>query len=359
MSSKVCPKITTEPHHDPTAFDTLADEWAALLRRSASDTLFLTPAYQRVWWHHLGEGELLLLTAREGGDLLGVASLFAVERAGEGRVLEIVGCVEVADYLDLILTAGREEEVLAAMLDFLDGPDAPLWDLMDLCNIHRDSPTLLFLPVLARARGWAVETEVQEVCPVVALPATWEEYLVSLNRKNRHELRRKLRRAEATKGLHWYIVGSEHDLDAEVEDFLDLMAKSAPEKEAFLIPAMRAFFRELARATFDAGWLQLAFLELNGRKLAAYINFVYNNRVLVYNSGLDWRADPGLGAGIVLAGFLIRRAIEEGRGVYDFLRGDEAYKYRFGGKDVTVHRIMVRREGWNTNCANGMKKAES
>jgi len=336
--------IIVESHRDSSAFDALADEWAALLHRSASDTLFLTPAYQRTWWHHLGKGDLLLLTARENEKLLGIAPLFAVERAGEGCLLQIVGCVEVSDYLDWITAPGREEEVLDALLGFLGGPDAPPWNVMDLCNIHRDSPTLRFLPALTQARGWETQTETQEVCPVVDLPTDWEEYLASLDRKQRHEVRRKMRRAEAVEGLRRYVVGPEHDLKAEMESFLDLMARSTPEKAAFLTPPRRAFFHELAQAAFEAGWLQLAFMELEGQKLAAYLNFVYNDRVLVYNSGLDREADPGLGAGVVLTPYLIRRAIEEGRKAYDFLRGGERYKYRLGGKDVTVHRLVVRRK---------------
>jgi CelD/BcsL family acetyltransferase involved in cellulose biosynthesis len=332
-----------ETYRDPVVFDALEDVWSALLHSAASDVLFLTPLYQRTWWRHLGEGELHLLAVREGDALVGIAPLFAVEQAGEGRVLQTVGCVEVSDYLDWIAAPGREEEVLEVLLDFLGGPEAPPWDLMDLCNIHRDSPTLWLLPELAQARGWEVQTEVQEVCPVVELPTTWEDYLASLGRKQRHEVRRRMRRAEATEGLRWYVVGPEHDLAAEVESFLGLMAKSTPEKAAFLTPRMRAFFRELAQVAFDAGWLQLAFMELGGQRLAAYFNFVYNDRVLVYNSGLDWEADPGLGAGIVLIPYLIRHAIEEGREVYDFLRGSEQYKYRFGGRDVTVHRVVVRR----------------
>ena len=224
------------------------------------------------------------------------------------------------------------------------GPAAPAWDMLDLCNIRRDSPTLRILPRLARARGWMVEMEVQEVCPVVSLPATWEEYVASLDKKHRHELRRKMRRAAAAEGLRWYIVAKGQDLEAEVEDLMALMVAGGPEKSAFLTPPMRAFFRELARVTFDAGWLQLAFLRVAERKLAAYFSFVYNDRVWVYNSGLDWRNDPGFGAGIVLTGYLIRHAIEQGWSEYDFMRGGERYKYRFGGVDVTVHRLVVKRE---------------
>jgi CelD/BcsL family acetyltransferase involved in cellulose biosynthesis len=335
--------LVVDLHQDAAAFDTLADPWTALLEESANDTLFLTPPYQKSWWHHLGQGDLVLLAAHEGDDLLGVAPLFATETPDEGRVLQIVGCVEVSDYLDWVTAQGREEDVLAALVDFLAGPDAPPWDRLDLCNIHQGSPTLDLLPQLGRDQGWKAETEVQEVCPVVTLPDTWEAYLDMLDGKDRRELRRKLRRAGAVDGLEWYIVGPEHDLDTEVEDFLELMAKSTPEKEAFLTPERRAFFHTLARVTLEAGWLQLSFLELRGQKLASYFNFVYNNRVLSYNSGLDWQTAPKLGAGVVLTGRLIEHAIEEGRAAYDFMRGDERYKYRFGGEDETVHRIVIER----------------
>ncbi len=335
--------LHAEIHSHPSVFDALAEEWTALLRRSAADVPFLTPAYGRAWWRHLGGGDLCLVTVRDGAELVGLIPLF-LSHPPDGPTLQWVGCVEVSDYLDAVIAAGREPEVWEAALGALTGPSAPRWAQMDLCSIPAASPTLEILPAQARARGWVVETEVQEVCPVVPLPSTWEEYLASLDRKDRHELRRKIRRAEALDGLRWYIVGPEHNLETEIEDFLALMAQSTRAKAEFLTPPMRAFFRELMRAAFAGGWLQLAFLEWDGRKLAAYLNFVYRNRVLVYNSGLDWRADPGLGAGIVLSAFLIRHAIAEGREAYDFLRGSEDYKYRLGGKDVPVYRVVVRRE---------------
>lgn len=164
-----------------------------------------------------------------------------------------------------------------------------------------------------------------------------------LEGKQRREIRRKLRRAAGYAASSCYIVGPEHNLEAEVEDFLDLMAASAPDKAAFLTPRMRNFFRELARVTYDAGWLQLGFIEIGDRKAAAYFNFIYNNRVLVYNSGLDWQAFPQFGAGIVLTAYCIRHAIEQGREAYDFLQGDERYKYQFGGQDVEVRRLQILR----------------
>ncbi len=335
--------LSVHSYHDINGFDTLAGEWNGLLRRSPADTIFLTLEYQRTWWRNLGEGELLILAVRDDEELVGIAPLFVTEDAQGQRVLATVGCVEVSDYLDFIVAQGRESQVYGALVDYLAGGRVG-WDVLDLCNVHQDSPTLALLPALAEARGWAVEMARDDVCPIVHLPGTWDEYLQMLDKKQRHEVRRKMRRLEAQAEARWYVVGPEHDLAAEVEDFLDLMAASTPGKAEFLTPRMRSFFRQLARVAYDANWLQLAFLEIGGRKAAAYLNFIYDNRVLVYNSGLDWQTFPKLGAGIVLTAYCIRHAIERGRELFDFMQGDERYKYQFGGQDVEVRRLVVRRE---------------
>jgi len=335
--------LLVHSYFDPGGFDVLAREWNDLLHRSAADTLFLALEFQHTWWRNLGEGDLSILAVRDNGELVGIAPLFATTDSQGRRTLSIVGCVEVADYLDFIVAPGSEDEVYAALLDYLVSPSAPAWDVLDLCNIHQDSPTLRILPPLAEDRGWVASTIRDDVCPIVTLPETWEEYLQMLDGKQRREIRRKMRRAGAQAALHWYIVGRERDLVAEVEDFLDLMAASTPDKATFLTPRMRDFFHQLARVTYEAGWLQLAFLEIGDRKAAAYLNFVYDNRVLVYNSGLDWQTFPKVGAGIILTAYCIRHAIERGREVFDFLQGDERYKYEFGGQDVEVRRLLVRR----------------
>ena len=330
-------------HGDASLFDALGSEWNDLLRRSAADTPFLTLDYQRIWWEHLGSGDLAIIAFRDGRDLVGIAPLFATGDGSGGRTLATVGCVDVSDYLDLIAARGREREVCSALLDYLADDGAPSWRSLDLCNIPEDSPTLVLLPPLARERGWSVSLARDEVCPLVRLPSTWEEYLASLAGKERREIRRKLRRAEGEYEVSWYIVGREHDLEAEMDHFLRLMAASSPEKEAFLTERMRGFFRALAAVAYERGWLQLAFLEVGDKKAASYLNLVYNNRVLVYNSGLDWQAFPHLSAGHILIAYCIRQAIEDGRQVFDFLRGGERYKYQFGGQDTEVRRLVIRR----------------
>jgi len=120
------------------------------------------------------------------------------------------------------------------------------------------------------------------------------------------------------------------------------MAASDPEKERFLLDEgnMR-FFKRIVPLAQDKGWLQLSFLTIDEERVAAYMNFVYGNRVMVYNSGHDHQHYSQLSPGIVLLAYNIQHAIKSGYKYYDFLRGDESYKYRMGGRDTTVLNIRA------------------
>ena len=130
-------------------------------------------------------------------------------------------------------------------------------------------------------------------------------------------------------------------MDAEIEDFFYLMVQD-DEKKSFLTEKMRVQMHTSMKAAFQAGWLQLAFLEINGEKAAGYLNFDFNNHIWVYNSGMDYKYRE-YSPGWVLLGYLLRWANEQGRVAFDFMRGDEDYKYRFGGVDRYVVRATIRR----------------
>ena len=167
-------------------------------------------------------------------------------------------------------------------------------------------------------------------------------FLNRLDKKQRHEIRRKMRRAEESgHQIRWYIVRDESTLEAEIEAFLELMRQD-PEKTAFLTEPMCEQMRLACLAAFENGWLQLTFLVVDGQKAASYLNFDYLNRIWVYNSGFS-RSFMDISVGWVLLGHLLQWANENQRSEFDFMRGDEDYKYRFGGVDKLVMRAKVIR----------------
>jgi CelD/BcsL family acetyltransferase involved in cellulose biosynthesis len=332
-------------YRDAEGFAGLCDEWNALLRRSPFDTIFLTWEWQSTWWQQLGttRGPLYLLAARQGERLVGIIPLYLTGMPGN-YTLQVVGCVEVSDYLDLLVESGQEEAVYAAFLDWLAGPDAPNWDCLELCNQPAPSQTYVRMPELAARYGWSVEVAHEDVCPVVDLPPTWDAYLETLDKKQRHEIRRKLRRVEReAPDARVRLVQGGDDLDEQIDLFIDLHRRSDWAKDQFMVPQMQAFFHAIARSVAEAGWLQLSFLEIAGQAVATYLCFDYRNQILVYNSGYDPALYPQLSSGWVLLSHVIRNAIAQGRSRLDFLQGNEDYKYRFGGKDTLVYRTLIRR----------------
>lgn len=329
--------------------DTLEKEWNQLLTCcSASHVPFLRHEYLSTWWRTLGggeweHGELFILTVRhEDGQLAGIAPLFySNNRQGEPALL-LLGSIEISDYLDMIICPSDIAPFLNMVMEFLDSDLAPNWQVLDLYNIPENSPTLKGLENAAQNRGWHFTQERLQPCPFIPLPGDWDIYLAGIDKKQRHEIRRKMRRAENFDiPVRWYIVEDGETLESEIGDFLNLMAQD-PEKDRFLTEVMRTQMRASVQAAFNAGWLQLAFLEVGGEKAAGYLNFDYDGHIWVYNSGLNF--DYGaLSPGWVLLGYLLKWANENQRVAFDFMRGDESYKYRFGGIDRYVMRAIVRR----------------
>jgi len=336
--------MRAEIHTESSGFQRLAGEWNTLLKRSAFDTIFLTYQWQRAWWDVLGrDKELFLLAFRDDdGQLVGIAPLYR-EEAAEGKyVLRLIGGVELCDYLDIIVAKGEEREVYGAFLDVLADIS---WDTVEFHCVPESSPLRSLLEPVARRKGFSVAWEVEEVCPLIRLPSTWEEYLASLGRKERHEIKRKLRRIKGVEA-QWYLVRDEELLDAEMEDFFRLHSLSSQGKEDFMSnPTVREFFRQVARITFKEGWLDLAFLVVDGEKAASVMGFDYNNQVFLYNSGYNPLRFGYLSVGIVLISYYIQEAIARGREVFDFMRGDEEYKYRFGARDTFIYKGVVMKVG--------------
>jgi CelD/BcsL family acetyltransferase involved in cellulose biosynthesis len=325
----------------PDVFDRLGDEWNDLLNHSQPQLIFLTREWQQTWWEAYHPGDLYVIVGRTADrELAGIAPWF-IEHRPEERVMRAIGCVEVTDYLSVIAAEIYQQEFFCALADHLAAAE-DTFDRLSLCNIPEDSVTLKYLPDLLEKRGFAVEIVQQEVCPIVNLPQDWEEYLARLDKKQRHELRRKLRRA--TNQVDWYITDPEHDLTSEIARFLRLMAASSEEKALFLQDERNtAFFRAIIPRLAEKGWLQLSFLTVEGEPAAAYLNFDYNKHVLVYNSGQDNRRFGAYSPGIVLLAHTIRHAIEQGRRVFDFLRGSEPYKYQMGGQDTRIFELKATR----------------
>lgn len=286
-------------------------DWTGRVNRQSRPSPFLTPAFLLPWAFAFA-GEI-----RAG--LWGDDGLALFHRK-DGQAWELLGGQDVADRLDAV---GSDPAMWQALR-----VETARWELpVEFPNLGPDAEALRHLA----ADDLLVETDRS---PFLALSDSFDGYLAGLAKKARHEIKRKLNRAERLAEGELTV---EHG-PGQLEEFLRLHRLSHPDKEAFMQGPMERFFRELCASLESADMLWIATLREGGRPVAGMMQIRYAGVAHLYNSGYD-PAASSLSPGLVLIARCIERAIEDGFREYDFLRGTERYKYDLGGVDRPVVRL--------------------
>lgn len=335
--------MRVQVHTTASAFQELQAEWLQLLARMPFQSVFYTPLWQETWWRHFGAGhELYLLTIRsEDGVLQGLAPLMFSEAPTAVSRLEFIGDLDLCDYLDVLMAPARQREVGQALVSHLLA-EMPEGTELYLTNLAAPSLTPAVLRDDLTLHGRHVEMATIETCPAMPLPSDWEAYLETLRGKDRHELRRKLRRAASAARLTYVVPDDAGQLAADLEIFFGLHRMSRQDaKQGFMTDQKAAFFRDMAYRLGQQGWLELSLLYADDVAVAGLCCFTYGATYAAYNSGFhpDY---AHLSVGIVLFADRIRSAIERQFTSFDFLRGNEPYKYRFGAVDHPLSQFLAR-----------------
>ena len=315
-----------------------ASAWDAVAGAARLRCPFLGWTWQTHWAAVFAEGRRLdVRYVRDAdGRVLAILPLYETESGA----LELLGGAEVSDYLDLIAVAGHEEEAWAALLA-ARAAERARWVLH---AVPASSPTVRALPALAATVGLGADVMLEERCPVLGLPSSWDTYLASLSGKHRHELTRKIRRfeREAPEGRAVVVRGPEA-VAARLGDFLALHRRSRVGKAKIMDERMERFFRAALPALAEHDGVALWFLEAAGAPIASFVCLEWDGTVGLYNSGFAPEA-ASLSPGLVLLSHLIRDAIARGRARFDFLRGEERYKLEFEPTLEEVFRVTIGRD---------------
>lgn len=312
------------------------DAWYSVLTDCAKDTVFITPNWQEVWWNTFNNGQKLLLKIiSHNAQDVGIVPLMLHEKQ-----ISFIGDSNLFDYMDFPHKKGNELIFFKNLWDLVLPLD---WEIMRLESIPEDSATLKYLTDMSVREGYKVDCDESDKTPVLKLPVSWDEYLSGLRKKDRHELRRKIRRLEKSGGFQQMkYEPSSARLEESMECFFELMSMSSPEKEEFLVPDRKRFFKDIAFDLSKRSQLDLFFLEIDGEKVAGCICFDYGDQYLLYNSG--YRTDLShLSVGLLNKAFTIKHAIDVGKKEYNFLRGTERYKYQLGAEDRSVFDLIIHR----------------
>jgi CelD/BcsL family acetyltransferase involved in cellulose biosynthesis len=301
--------------------------------------IFILPSWIESWWSVFGESryEPALRSVWKGEDLIGLAPLMF-----HGKTARLIGSADVCDYLDFIIKPGEEEAFFDALLPALSAegtgtlilesqrPDAAVFSGFFAAEKRN------------RFKGFYVADTMSSEVP---LARSWEEYLLFLNKKQRHEVRRKLRKLEnESNGYRYEAIGETGrgktgDPVTFIPRFLELFNEN-PDKADFMTEQMKEYFQALIHNTSRVGLSRYGLLEVNGEPAAAVLYFVYDSRVYLYNSGYHEKY-AHLSVGLLSKILCIRDSVERGYRVFDFLKGPEVYKSRLGGVEVPNYTVTI------------------
>ena len=311
------------------SFDSVFDDWEKLIKNTGG-TPFISPFWQKLWWKNFGDGSLYITKILDDQEVIGIVPLYL-----NGNIARFIGGTDLFDYQDFIFKKGCEEK---AIKTFLGHVASLSWNEIELLSIPENSLNIDLLERLSGDFGFSFEASVLETSPGKYLPETWEEYISGLSKKNRHELKRKFKRIQE-QGYEFYIC-QESDLLNSLSDFFRLHKLSSVDKFDFMTPEREKFFTEIAIHHMKNKQMNLSFVEMDGVRVATSFCFDYGNSTFLYNSGYD-RDFSSLSVGLICNALVIKSSINQGKKFFDFLRGDERYKYHLGGTDKSVYKIVL------------------
>lgn len=324
-------RVRTAVLSDTQAFASLQDSWQELLTNSAHNNLFLTWQWLFTWWMHEHQGRTLHIVIVHLDDrLIGIAPLAirgrAMRRLVPWRALEFLGSGSVgSDYLDLIVREGDEAEALAAIGAALAHCGLPL----EFARVSASGSHVATLLDQLKAQGWYAVQRSTEVCPYIRLPDSFDAYLATLGSSHRYNFRRRLRQLRKNFDLQFDTVNSAADAGQALEELIVLHLQRWNDRggsTAFHTTSLKNFHRELILRALGAGILRMYVLRLDGDFAGILYGFLHQRRFYYYQAAFDPRYDK-FSVGLVTLGLGIEQSIEEGAAEFDFLHGDESYKF--------------------------------
>jgi CelD/BcsL family acetyltransferase involved in cellulose biosynthesis len=326
-------------------FQELRSEWNTLLRSSASNCVFLTHEWLSTWWKHLSEGRRLsIVTLRDGGELIGI--LPVAERRAQltrmmPRVFEFLGSGVIgSDYLDVVSAPSREVEVIGHFVDYLTGRGR----MLQFGQLRAGRSMASRLADGLQQSNWTGDRRKINVCPHIDLTGhSWESYLATVGPNVRKNINRCLRNLPKTFRMRVDYAPQTINAGEGLSILMELHRKrweASGKSEAFHSESVVAFHREFVEMAAQQGWLRLITIHLDGVPAASLYGLLYDGVFYFYQSGFD-PAFSKYSVGVATMALSINLAIEEGAREFDFLHGDEEYKFHWTRQTRDLMRIEL------------------
>jgi CelD/BcsL family acetyltransferase involved in cellulose biosynthesis len=325
-------RINIEVEEGFGALTRLRAEWQAMFCASGAPP-FLSWEWLSTWHKWFGqEKHPFLLCAREGGNLIALLPL-CVERRQSSRFspglkrMSFMGeSYGASDYLDILALPEFKQKSADIFIEYLALPRS--FDLLELEGMATDSCTLQSLTRrFANDGRFGYRIIPQYICPRMSLDARWEDLLERSRRSD--YFKRCIRRLNKIASFEFRVISDANEIPAAFGRLLELHVGRWIDRggsAAFRTAEQKGFTFDAAAVLARAGMTRFEEIWLEGECRASVFGFESGDCYYFFLSGFD-QAWSKYSLGFSLLWLSIREASRRGLKTYDFLRGDENYKF--------------------------------
>ncbi|MDY6894518.1 MAG: GNAT family N-acetyltransferase [Thermotogota bacterium] len=353
--------IISNTHH----FKLIKNQWNELLEKSQTDKLFMRWEWLFNWWIVFGDNyQLFIILVHENNNLIAIAPLYVnilkFTNLFQVKLFEILGSRFVgSDYLDFIFETAKEEVALKEITDVLEKRRS---NILHLVNIREDSAAYKIVDQLQKESGFRVYSYFKTPCPYIELPNAWDELLMQFKKKKRSNLRYYKRKAEKDLLVKFSRVENEKELNSYFNTLIELNRSRMQQKRidnlegTFFNDRFLEFHKRISSVFLDEDILRLYYLkDQENNIIAIKYNFRLNNKAYSYQVGLKLGYEKSR-LGTVMLCYCIEDAIKEGCKEYDFLEGNEKYKYEWTKEETIISSYYIYKNNFFYNVVFSLLK---
>jgi CelD/BcsL family acetyltransferase involved in cellulose biosynthesis len=313
-------------------------EWSSFSRTIAGVTPFQLPQWLLTWWRHFGNGQLHVLVFREKDAMVGIVPCFRHKWNGL-RQMTLIGS-GISDYLEPAIDPQSCPAILNCLGDHLEAEMD--WDICDWQDLSIDTP----LRGLESEGNFELTSASDLPCSEIRLEGTFDEFQNARPKDLKRNLRRYGKKAEATGSVHFEVVKEARpELIKALIDLHDAKWQRRGEPGMIQANGSAEFLCEVVCKFARGDMLRFFSLRFRDQIAAIILAFPYGSTMFGYLSAFDPEHEA-LGFGRTLLLEAIRYCYQNGYGAWNFLRGDEPYKFWWGAQIIPKCRVrLIRANG--------------
>ncbi|MDG5815355.1 GNAT family N-acetyltransferase [Chitinispirillales bacterium ANBcel5] len=313
-------------------------QWNDLIYESKTATPFQSPEWILNWWYQFGNDHLRVITVYNSENkLIALAPLFLYEVHGE-KTLSFIGS-GISDYLDIIIKNGYETQVLNSLYKYFQH-NQHQYSIIDLQEVKKDS----ILLTIKNDKLTSVHITQLSRCPYLILPNSSDEFITHIaSKKLRKNIRRGIKYLEKNKSMVSMEIADDNTFEVFMDDLIKVHTKRWKNKGMNGVLSedkVKKFHLCSGREMVRNNRLLLYRFSCEEKVCAAFYILVHNDCAYGYISGFDANFE-NVSIGSVCLYLAMKDLIAKGFRVFDFLRGEEDYKYSWGAKNRVNHQIIL------------------